>query len=95
MNIRQQIEEHQAKIHELQRQMSNCHHDFKDSIYDPETVREGYGSKLIAHGSDVEYRYEGYHNVQKDRWSRECKICGKKEYTYTREPVIDHYRPKF
>lgn len=37
---------------------------------------------------------DGYYiDKQKDRWSRKCKICGKKEYTYKIEPV--KYKPKF
>ncbi len=75
--------------------MTNCKHVFNDAIFDPETVKEGYGSVMEANGSDIHYNYQGYRDVQKDRWSRECKECGHKQYTYTQEPVIKEYKPKF
>lgn len=95
MNHREKIAELQAQIKQHEQAMQNCRHDFKDPIYDPETTREPYGYKMQAQGSDVWSVPEGYKDVQKDRWSRECKICGKKEYTYDQEPIITGRKPKF
>ena len=95
MNTQQQIEKLQKDLENLKAQQSNCKHDFKAAIFDPETVKEGYGSVQDGAGSDPHWSYAGYHDVQKDRWSRECKLCGKKEYTYEQEPVISNYQPKF
>lgn len=64
-----------------------CNHPWNDHdkapvIYDPITVTEGYGSKLVGKGSDVWSEYEGYRDVEKPRWKRTCPLCGKVEYTY-------------
>jgi hypothetical protein len=95
MNTQQQIEKLQNDLKQLQSNQANCNHDWKDAIYDPETVKEGYGSVQDGAGSDPHWSYAGYRDVQKDRWSRECKLCGKKEYTYTQAPVVTSYKPKF
>jgi hypothetical protein len=95
MNQREKLEQLNIEAARIQKTMDNCKHDFASPIYDAETVREGYGIRLVAHGSDAYPEYTGYHDVQKDRWSRECKICGKKEYTYKQEAIIKGYEPKF
>lgn len=95
MNTQQEIEKLQNELKSLQAKQSNCKHEWNKPIYDPETVKEGYGMHSVAHGSDIYPEYTGYHDVQKDRWSRECSICGKKEYSYKKEPVISGYEPKF
>ncbi|MFA6569684.1 MAG: hypothetical protein WCT77_00400 [Bacteroidota bacterium] len=95
MNDREKIEQLKREIAQSESKMANCKHDFATPIYDAETVKEGYGSVQDGAGSDPHWSYAGYRDVQKDRWSRECKICGKKEYTYKQEPVIKNYEPKF
>jgi len=86
--LRQQIAQEEAKIR-------NCKHDFKDPIYDPEEKNEPYGFRTVGQGSDVWTEPEGYRKIGIPRWSRECKLCGVKEYTYEQEPVITDYKPKF
>ncbi len=86
--LRKQIELEESKIR-------NCNHSFNEPIYDPETVKEGYGSVQDGKGSDPHWGYAGYRDVQKDRWSRKCLVCGFKQYTYNQEPVITKYKPKF
>lgn len=95
MNEREKQEQLKKELAQSEGKMANCKHDFMTPIYDAETVREGYGSIQDGAGSDPHWSYAGYHDVQKDRWSRECKMCGKKEYTYKQEPVIVDYKPKF
>ena len=87
-DLQRQIAEEQAKVR-------NCKHDWTDTKYDPETVKEIYGYRIEAHGSDVWTVPEGYHDVQKARWSRTCKECGKVEYTYEQETVQVIKKPKF
>jgi len=95
MNERKKIEQLKKDIAQLENIIANCKHNFTKPIYDAETVKEGYGSVQDGAGSDPHWSYAGYHDVQKDRWSRECEICGKKEYTYEQAPVINSYEPKF
>ncbi len=91
-----------SRIKELQKQIKleedkirNCKHNFNDPIYDPETISEGYGFVQDGAGSDPHWGYSGYRDIQKDRWSRKCKICEYKQFTYKQEPVISSYKPKF
>jgi hypothetical protein len=95
MNKREEIENLQEKIKSLQTQMSYCKHIWKYAKYDPKTVREPFGFKHEGHGSDVFLVADGYRNVSKPRWSRECKECGKIEYSYTEEVVSVEKKPKF
>lgn len=95
MNHNEKIAQLQAEIAQHQKAMENCKHDWKDAVYDPETVKEPYGSRQVGKGSDPWWEPEGYRDIQKDRWSRECKCCGKKEYTYTQETVEVKKKPKF
>lgn len=95
MKLSDQLQDALRKAEEIKRQMANCKHVFKDAIYDPDTKREGYGYKMVAHGSDVWGEYEGYRDVQVPRWSRECSECGHKEYTYEQETVSVTKKPKF
>ncbi len=95
MNKQEEIKSLQSKIEALKTDIKNCKHIWKDSKYDPETVREGYGYKMMAQGSDVYGEFEGYHDVKKNRWSRECSECGHIQYTNTQEAVKTEYKPKF
>lgn len=96
VNHRQQIESLQKEIKQHQQAIDNCRHgEWSEPKYDPEEYREGYGSKQVGKGSDPWWEPEGYVTKQRDRWSRECKCCGKIEYTYTQEPVIVGHKPSF
>ncbi len=95
MNSQQNIEQLRRQIAQEENVIRSCKHIFKDAIFDPETVKEGYGSVQDGAGSDPHWSYAGYRDVQKDRWSRECRECGYKQYTYKQEPVIKEYKPKF
>ncbi len=89
------IRELQRQIEFERKQIENCKHEYGEARYNPETVREAYGYKLIAHGSDVYPEAEGYRDVQKPRWTRQCKKCGYEQHTHTKKPVITDYVPDF
>ena len=96
MNTQQQIDEAKKLVEKLQREQNSCKHDFKEPIWDPEDgfrqeIRIGDFSQ--SHGSDY---YPAFDMVptKKDRWSRDCRICGKKEYTYENVQAVKG-GPKF
>lgn len=85
----------QEQIAAEQSKMARCKHEFDGAYSNPETTREGYGSRLVGHGSDVWSEYEGYRDVTKPRWTRKCSICGFEEHTYKQKPIIEGYEPNF
>lgn len=86
--LQQQIQAEESKIR-------NCDHLFGDPFYNPETIKEPYGFKTVAMGSDVWTEPEGYRDVEKDRWTRVCSKCGYEQHTTEKEPIINGYQPKF
>jgi hypothetical protein len=84
----------QKIIERANNEMSNCDHKWKETIFDPETIQESVFRGYEGHGSDP-YPVFDYYPKQKNRWSRECSKCGKKEYTDKQEAVIKEYKPKF
>jgi hypothetical protein len=78
---------------EVENEQSRCQHVWDKTIFDPEEVSEPYGFEIEAHGSDIWTVPKGYHMVQKDRWSRTCSKCLKKEYTKEKKPTV--WEPKF
>lgn len=95
MNHRRRMERLLEETRELQQAMDNCAHDWDEAKYDPEEYMKPYGSKQTGKGSDPYWEPEGYTKSEIDRWSRECKKCGKIEYTYAREPIIVGHKPSF
>lgn len=89
------IKELQEQIAIEQRKISNCKHVFGDSYYNPYTVSEPYGSRLVGQGSDAWFEAVGHTEVSKPRWSRTCTKCGSVQHTETQEPIITGYKPKF
>lgn len=93
--LKKQIDEKKIEISSLEHQIRNCKHQWKPAIYNPETKKELVPTgRLEAHGSDVWDPGE-WRDVTKDRWSRECSVCGHIEYTYERETVKVVTQPKF
>lgn len=91
---RNQIERRIRKIEDLQ---NKCEHEWDEVKYEPEK-KEICRDEFVYLGSDSYYKSVGtgtYTDV--DRWSRVCKKCGKKEYTYQQEEVSVKtiIRPKF
>ena len=85
----------QDQIEAEKKKIANCKHEFDKSFYNPETVKEPYGSEMVTQGSDVWYEPTGYHNVKKDRWTRKCKLCGYEQHTDKQKPIITGYEPSF
>lgn len=85
----------QEQIKAEERKIANCKHDFGKPLYNPETVKEGYGSVQDGKGSDPHWRFAGYRDVQKDRWTRRCNYCGHEEHTYNQKPIVKGYEPSF
>lgn len=97
MNKREEAEKLEAQARSIRNTMKSCKHIWKDSKYDPEKEMKGYGSVQDGAGSDPHWSFAGYTEVEKPRWSRECKECGHVEYTYKQENVIikSELKPKF
>jgi hypothetical protein len=95
MNHRLRMERLQQEIRDEQQAIDNCGHEWDEAKYDPEDYMKPYGSRQVGKGSDPWWEFEGYTPAQKDRWSRECKKCGKIQYTYTQEPIVVGIKPKF
>jgi hypothetical protein len=93
--MNEKIRQLQEEIEREKRKLSNCQHNFGEAFYNPETVRESYGERTVARGSDIWYEPIGYHDVKKDRWTRVCNTCGKEEHTNKQKPVITNYTPDF
>lgn len=95
MNEAQQIADLERQIKDAKSRMDSCKHEWQESKFDPESHmvsdnRKGYEH----HGSDM-WPVPSYHEEFRNRWSRECSKCGKKEYTYENETVSVITKPKF
>jgi hypothetical protein len=95
MNSSDRIKQLQLEIEKERSNIKNCTHSFGTPYYDPETVKEPYGSLQIGRGSDPYWGPEGYRDVKKDRWTRKCITCGYEQHTNVLEPVIIEHKPKF
>lgn len=91
------IKELEAEIRLEQIKMNNCVHTFQKAFYNPETVKEGYGSVQDGAGSDPHWSFAGYIDKQVPRWTRVCSKCGKEEHTNKQRPVTSRvdYEPDF
>ncbi len=95
--MKTRLEELEEEIRKLKREQSLCRHAWQSAVYDPERV-EIKKEVIDAQGVDIWYREVGTGvYTTKDRWSRYCPLCGKKEYTYNTEkvPVQIKLVPKF
>ena len=83
---------YEKELEDMRREQSTCKHDWGETRYDPEVIREPkYETKW--QGVDCWPSIVGYTEKKIDRWSRTCKKCGKVEYT--KEQVAVKYEPKF
>lgn len=85
----------QEQIEAEKRKIANCKHVFDKPFYNAETIKEPYGHKMVAQGSDVWYEPQGYHDVKKDRWTRKCTICGCEQHTDKLKPIVSGHEPLF
>ena len=93
--MNEKIKRLQEEIESEQRRILNCKHNFDKAFYNAETIKQGYGSVQDGAGSDPHWGYVGYRDVKKDRWTRECKLCGFEQHTYSQKPIISGYEPSF
>lgn len=89
------IKQLQEEINAEKRKIDNCQHEFGDAYNNPETVRESYGYRTVAQGSDIWAEPEGYRDVIKPRWTRKCSKCGLEQHTNKKKPIITDYTPDF
>lgn len=87
-SLQQQIEDEKRKI-------NNCQHYFAKPFYNPETVKEPYGYKMVTQGSDVWGEPEGIREVEKPRWTKKCQFCGYEQHTNKLKPIITGQEPDF
>lgn len=52
-------------------------------------MKERYETK--CQGVDCYPALVGYEKIVKDRWGRQCKKCGKVEYTYKRNKPVPEF----
>lgn len=93
--MNEKIRRLQSDIESERKRINDCKHDFKKPFYNPETVKEGYGSVQDGAGSDPHWSYAGYRDVNKPRWTRVCQFCGYEQHTYTQKPIISGNEPSF
>ena len=86
------VKQLKEEISKQENRINNCDHDFNEPIFDPEIYKKWVFTHYEGNGSDPIPR-GNYIDKEKNRWSRKCKKCGKKEYTYSLEPI--KYKPKF
>ena len=95
MKPQEEINQLTKRIEELIKTIKNCNHDFATPIYDPEEKRvQDDHLGFEQHGVD-RWLIPSFHTEKIPRWSRECTICGCKEYTYETSPVINSYESIF
>jgi hypothetical protein len=82
-----------AKEARLKRLKSNCPHDWTKPIFDQESYQKEYLTGEYETQGIHMYPKSEFRTEYRDRWSRTCKICTVKEYTYER--VATQYEPKF
>lgn len=71
---------------EINREVQLCHHEWTPVISEPEKYQGAEFDHYEPHGSDPEPIYR-YFDAWKPRWSRTCKKCSHKEYTYEMRPT--------
>lgn len=84
--------EYECKLAALRTEQNSCNHIWEEVKFDPETSYEPiYENEW--YGVDCIPVIVGSRPIEKNRWSRTCKKCGKVEYTYERVPI--KYEPVF
>jgi hypothetical protein len=89
------IKELQRQIEAEQHKINNCVHKYGEPFYNPETVKEGYGSVQVGSGSDPWWDFAGYRDVKVDRWTKKCTLCGHEIHTRSTKPIIKGFEPDF
>ena len=94
--MKTELERLKEKVAELEKQQLVCNHEWEEPKYEPEEQDE-VRYETEWHGVDCCYKAVRVGSKTVPRWSRVCKKCGKREYTYTMETVSVKTitRPKF
>ena len=95
--MKTELEILEERVRELKRAQTLCNHEWDEVKFEPER-KEITRKEWVYLGSDSYCTDVGtglFKNV--NRWSRTCKKCGKKEYSYKQEEVAIQTikRPKF
>ena len=96
MKINDQISALEKRLEHLRELQRNCNHVWEEeSVYDPEK-KEIIEGRSVYQGSDwwIDPVHTGRYETI-DRWSRTCKKCGLKEYTYDADIVEVKKKPRF
>jgi hypothetical protein len=75
--------------------MDQCHHDFGQPFYNPDSEKQPTGYETVGQGSDVWTQVTGWKDVDIPRWTRVCTVCGFEQHTTEQEPIITGHQPKF
>lgn len=89
------IKELQHQIEAEQYKIANCEHTYCKPYFNSETVKEGYGRVQVGRGSDPWWDYAGYRDVEVDRWTKKCTLCGHEVHTKNTKPIIKGFEPDF
>lgn len=95
--MKTELELLKERIKRIENMQMYCDHEWGEAEYDPER-EEITREEFVPLGVDSYYRALGTGSFKDvDRWSRTCKKCCKKEYTYKMEEVAvkTEKRPKF
>lgn len=83
-------------LSQLQQQIRQCKHVWTDGKYDPIIHPGGYSPGDPVGTMGVDWRGpSSWPERREPRWSRECTICGTKEYTTKTVPDPSAQRPQF
>lgn len=86
--MKTELERLKERIQEIERIQARCNHEWGEVIYEPQE-KEIMRKELRGRMADMWYdlvptgTYE-----QVPCWTRTCKKCEKKEYTYEQEEVV-------
>ena len=95
--MKTELEILEEQVRKLKSAQNLCNHEWDEVKFEPES-KEITREEFVYLGSDSYWTNIGtglFENV--NRWSRTCKKCGKKEYSYEQEEVAVQTikRPKF
>lgn len=89
------IKELEELINVEKRKIANCIHVYADPFYNPEIIKEPYGSKPVTRGADFWLEPIGFRDVEKPRWTQRCNLCGHERHTSKTEQIVVGTKPVF
>lgn len=82
--------EFKRKRNDLKNKYNSCSHEWGTVEYVPEK-EEVPKYETAWQGVDCYPKLVGFSTQMKDRWARQCKKCGKVEYTYKKNKPVPEY----